>query len=452
VNEFTPDEDFNIDVRSPEFSDDSLALRFTLSNIERVRYVARWGRWYIWDGKRWAEDDKCEAFDLVRDVCREASSRCNNQPGVATKLASAKTVGAVHKLAQADQRTAAVVSQWDADPWLLNTPAGVIDLRTSRLRPGRPEDYMTKLTAVAPTAWSCPLFLKFLDEITASDHELQAFLQTVLGYALTGSTSAHSLFFGWGTGANGKSTLLSTTAYILGDYHRVAPIETFTVSNSERHPTELAGLVGARLVTATETEEGRNWAEARIKQLTGGDPISARFMRQDFFDFVPQFKLFVSGNHKPGLRTVDEAIKRRFHLIPFNVTIPKERRDPDLGDKLRAEAPGILQWMIEGCMKWQRDGLKPPAVVAAATQAYLESQDLLPQWLNECCEIGKQFEEQASELYKSWTKWCEANGEKPGSHKKFGEKLEARFARTRSKASRGYEGLRLMPGWTHACD
>jgi putative DNA primase/helicase len=434
-----------IEIRPPEFSDDNLATRFTLSNLERVRYVARWGRWYLWDGKRWLEDEKCEAFDLVRDVCREASSRCGNRPGIATKLASAKTVGAVHKFAQCDQRTAAVVSQWDADPWLLNTPSGVIDLRTGTRRSARPEDYMTKLTAVAPAASGCPLFLKFLDEITAGDKELQAFLQTVFGYALTGSTSAHSLFFGWGTGANGKSTLLSTTAHILGDYHRVAPIETFTVSNSERHPTELAGLVGARLVTATETEEGRNWAEARIKQLTGGDPISARFMRQDFFDFTPQFKLFVSGNHKPGLRTVDEAIRRRFHLIPFNVTIPKEQRDPELSDKLKGEAPGVLQWMIDGCLKWQRNGLNPPSVVAAATQAYLESQDLFPQWLNECCEIGKQFEEQGGELYKCWTKWCEANGERPGSQRKFSEKLEVRFAKTRMRTGRTYAGLRLMP-------
>jgi putative DNA primase/helicase len=369
---------------------------------------------------------------------------------VATKVASAKTVGAVHKLAQCDQRTAAVVAQWDADPWLLNTPGGAIDLRTGKCRPARPEDYTTKLTAVAPALSGCPLFLKFLDEITAGDEELRAFLQTVLGYALTGSTSAHGLFFGWGTGANGKSTLLSTVAHIFGDYHRVAPIETFTVSNNERHPTELAGLVGARLVTATETEEGRNWAEARIKQLTGGDPISARFMRQDFFDFTPQFKLFISGNHKPGLRTVDEAIRRRFHLIPFGVTIPKDRRDPDLADKLKAEAPGILQWMVDGCLKWQRDGLNPPAAVAAATQAYLESQDLFPQWLGECCEIGKQFEEQSGELYQSWKKWCDANGEKPGSGKKFSEKLEIRFAKGHTRLGARFAGVRLRPGQSHA--
>jgi putative DNA primase/helicase len=440
VNE--SDHDFDIDIRSPEFSDDSLALRFTLSNIEHIRYVAKWGRWYIWDGKRWLQDEKCEAFDLVRDVCREASSRCNNQPRVATNLASAKTVGAVHRLAQSDQRTAAVVAQWDADPWLLNTPGGVIDLRSGLCRAARPEDYLTKLTATAPAASGCARFLKFLDEITAGDKELQAFLQRSLGYALTGVTSAHALFFWYGTGANGKSTLVSIITFIMGDYHRVAPIETFTEKRNETHPTELAGLVGARLVTATETEEGRNWAEARIKQLTGGDPISARFMRQDFFDFTPQFKLFVSGNHKPGLRTIDEAIKRRFHLVPFTVTIPQEQRDPDLSERLKAEAPGILQWLIEGCVQWRATGLAAPAAVSAATADYLESQNTLSAWLEECCDLGG-FEEGSSALYASWKKWAEAAGELAGSQKKFSERLETRFPKTRGMAGVRFIGVRV---------
>ena len=183
--------------------------------------------------------------------------------------------------------------------------------------------------------------------MTDGDHELVAFLQRVAGYALTGSTSAHALFFLYGTGANGKSVFVNTVAGILGDYHRTAPIETFTASSHERHPTDLAGLRGARLVTAVETEEGRRWAESRIKALTGGDKIAARFMRQDFFEFTPQFKLLIAGNHKPGLRSVDEAIRRRFNLIPFAVTIPDEERDENLTDNLKAEWPGILAWMIE---------------------------------------------------------------------------------------------------------
>jgi putative DNA primase/helicase len=173
-----------------------------------------------------------------------------------------------------------------------------------------------------------------------------------------GLTREHALFFGYGTGANGKSVLLSTIAGTLGEYHRTAPIETFTASNADRHPTDLAGLRAARLVTATETEEGRRWAESRIKKLTGGDKVAARFMRQDFFEYRPAFKLIIAGNHKPSLRSVDEAIRRRFHLIPFSITIPPEERDPDLAEKLKDERPAILAWLIEGCLEWQTVGLK----------------------------------------------------------------------------------------------
>jgi len=195
----------------------------------------------------------------------------------------------------------------------------------------------------------------------AADDQLVGFVQRVLGYCLTGATLEHALFFLYGLGANGKSVLLSTVTGILGEYHRTAPVEMLLVSKHDRHPTELAGLVGRRLVTATETEQGKRWAEAKIKALTGGDTISARFMCRDFFDYVPQFKLIVAGNHKPSLNTVDEAMRRRLNLIPFNVTIPEKDRDPHLGEKLKAEWPQILQWMIDGCLEWQEHGLSAPA-------------------------------------------------------------------------------------------
>ena len=302
---------------------------------------------------------------------------------------------------------------------------------------------MTKITAVGPDGdWES--WHQFLDEVTDGDEELQLFLQRMAGYALSGNTSAHALFFLYGTGANGKSVLIDTIASVLGDYHRTAPIETFTASHGDRHPTDLAGLRGARLVTAIETEEGRRWAEARIKQLTGGDKIAARFMRQDFFEFTPQFKLVIAGNHKPGLRSVDEAIRRRFHLVPFAVTIPAERRDDTLKEKLTAEWPGILDWMIRGCLQWQEKGLAPPEAVTAATAAYLEAEDAIAAWIEECCEIEQDHWESSADLFSSWKMCAERAGENAGSAKRFGQALETRgILPHRKNCGRGFVGLRL---------
>jgi putative DNA primase/helicase len=256
------------------------------------------------------------------------------------------------------------------------------------------------------------------------------------------------LFFLYGTGANGKSVLLSTVSGILGTYHRTAPIETFTASSTDRHPTELAGLRAARLVTAIETEEGRRWAESRIKALTGGDRISARFMRQDFFEFTPQFKLVIAGNHKPGLRSVDEAIRRRFNLIPFVVTIPPHERDEKLTEKLQAEWPGILQWMIDGCMRWQRDKLSPPDVVADATKAYLEAEDAIAAWIDECCELDTNAWESSANLFMSWSNWATKSGEHAGTQKRFVQVLESRgftYQREGRRGRRGFFGARIRP-------
>jgi putative DNA primase/helicase len=323
---------------------------------------------------------------------------------------------------------AAGIDQWDAYDFLLNTPDGIIDLATGKRLENviRLEYYQTRIASVSPSG-DFRRFLKFLKEITDGDDDLIAFLQRVAGYCLTGSTREHALFFFYGTGANGKSVLLNVLAYILKDYWRAAPMEAFTQSNTDRHPTDLAGLVGRRLVTATETEEGRRWAEAKIKQLTGGDPVSARFMRQDFFEYTPQFKLIVAGNHKPRLRSVDEATRRRINLVPFTVTIPVEKRDAELLDKLKEEAPGILHWMIEGCLKWQEIGLAPPKIVTDATKAYLVSQDFLAGWIEDCCVLEKGEFEPAGLLFSSWRKWAQDAGEKElTSQTAFGSALDSR--------------------------
>ena len=381
---------------------------------------------------------------LGPQVCRVAAAECNKEK-IATVLASAKTVAAVERLARSDRRLAATAEQWDSNPWLLNTPGGVVDLRTDRLHTHRANDFTTKITAIAPDA-GCPTptWMTFLDRVTGGDTKLIAFLRRTAGYSLTGSTQEHALFFLHGTGANGKSTFVNAITAVAGDYHRTAAIETFTATKNEQHPTDLAGLRGARLVTAVETEEGRRWAESKIKALTGGDKIAARFMRQDFFDFTPTFKLMIAGNHKPGLRSVDEAIRRRFHLVPFVVTIPPDERDKTLGDRLRAEWPGILAWMIAGCIEWQRRGLAPPEVVTRATAAYLEAEDGLAAWLDEAGTRDPNAWETTTALYASWKSWADRAGEHAGTMKRFAQSLEARdLVPERRKHGRGFRGLRL---------
>jgi putative DNA primase/helicase len=410
--------------------EDAVGLAFAEQHATHFRYVAKFGRWLQWTGMRWQFDETLVAFDEARTLCRQAGD------------ARAKTVAGVTVLARSDRRLAATVEQWDADSWLLNTPAGVMDLKSGEMRLHKPEDYMTKITAVAPEG-ACPMWLAFLKRITGDDGALQQFLQRLCGYALTGSNREHALFFLHGTGANGKSVFVNTVSGLLADYHRIAPIETFTASSGDRHPTDIAMLRGARLVTAVETEEGRRWAEAKIKSLTGGDRISARFMRQDFFEYTPQFKLLIAGNHKPSLRTVDEAIRRRFNLIPFTVTIPLEERDDQLTERLKAEWPGILAWMIDGCGDWQERGLAPPQCVTGATDAYLAAQDAIGAWIEEKCRCHPDLWGGRSALWESWVKWATANGEFVGTRSRLIDALEDRgFEPTRIHGGqRGFRGL-----------
>jgi putative DNA primase/helicase len=327
---------------------------------------------------------------------------------------------------------------------LLNTPAGVVDLRTGRIRAHRADDYMTKITAAGPRG-DCPLFLRFLDRIMAGDKELIAYIRRVFGYCLTGITREHALFFGHGSGGNGKGVLKSTFAGLMGDYHKTAPIQTFTASYGDRHSTDVASLCGARLVTASETEEGRHWDEAKVKLLTGGDQVSARFMRQDDFQFTPAFKLFIDGNHQPALKSVDEAIRRRLQMIPFAVTIPPDERDGELTEKLKAEWPGILRWAIDGCLQWQTEGLRPPRAVKATTDEYMEAQDTFSAWIADRCERKPDAWSGSTALFQSWSSWARDAGEDVGSQMKLSAKLKKVFAPKAQNTGNGFLGLRIRP-------
>ena len=429
-----------------EFSEDALARDFANRHTGELRYVAAWNKWLVWNGSRWAVDDTLQIYDFARAVSREASTNTEGNGNKAAALASAKTVYAITSLARSDRRIAATVDQWDEDPWLINTPGGIVDLRNGDLLRHDRNAYLTKITTVGPGS-SCPMWEAFLDRITGGDRGLCLFLQRMCGYALTGLTREHALFFLYGTGANGKSVFLNTVAKVLGAYATAAPMETFIASHRDSHPTELAGLRGARLVTAAETEVGRRWSEARIKQLTGGDTISARFMRQDFFNFTPQFKLVIAGNHKPGLRNIDEAMRRRFHLVPFKVTIPPGERDETLSERLTSEWPGILQWMISGAVEWQRIGLSPPEMVRNATDAYLKDEDAVAHWITELCTTNPDDWASGADLFQCWKQWVDQAGEEVGTQRRLSTTLEDRgFRKSRASGGRrGHKGIAITP-------
>jgi P4 family phage/plasmid primase-like protien len=323
------------------------------------------------------------------------------------------------------------------------------DLRAGVGRPPDPLDYITKKTAcsAAPFGTPHPLWSAFLGTVTAGNRDLQKFLQRYIGYCCTGVTTEHVFLFAYGTGANGKSTFINTIARIFGDYATVADTDTFLVTKGERHPTDLAKLRGARLVVAQETAKGRRWDETKIKALTGGDKITARFMRQDFFDFVPTFKLFIVGNHKPRLSSVDEAMRRRMLVVPFTVKIPPDERDPELAEKLwTMERHAILRWCIDGCLEWQRIGLAPPDIVRATTDEYFADQDTIGQWIEDHAnpQAGLLAFTTSSVLFASWKTWCEAQNLRPGTEKAFVEALKEKgFRPERKNYGRGFVGITL---------
>jgi putative DNA primase/helicase len=362
-------------------------------------------------------------------------------------LGKTSFAGGIERFARTDRITVVSVDYWDQDLWLLGMPGGTVDLRTGVLRDAIRSDGITKSTLCAPLEDGCPRWLRFLAETTDNDQGLIRFLQQWCGYCLTGATSQHALVFVYGPGGNGKSVFLNVVTAIMAEYATTSAMDTFTASQNDRHSTELAMLNGARLVTASETEEGRAWAEARIKALTGGDKITARFMRQDNFTFTPQFKLIVVGNHKPVLHNVDDAARRRFNIVPF--MLKPKHPDHELERKLMAEAGGILRWMIDGCVDWQREGLIRPESVKAATEEYFNDQDLFSQWLAEACDVdpGNKYKEaNASALFASWKSFALAAGEDPRSQKVFKPELLKRgIAARHTKSGNTFVGIRLRP-------
>ncbi len=432
-----------------DLTEDGVALAFTAEHQDLLRFDHTRGAWFQWTGKAWRQDETKLAFSWSRRICRRLAKQAGTEGKVLAVMAKAATAAAVERFAQSDPALAVTSAIWDRDPFLLGTPGGTLNLRTGELREPTSDDHITKLTAVAPALMpECPMWLAFLEQATNGDDGLIRFLRQWCGYCLTGDTREHALLFGYGSGGNGKGVFLNTVSRIMGDYARNAAMDTFTASSTDKHPTDLAMLRGARLVTASETEEGRAWAEARIKALTGGDTITARFMRQDFFEYVPQFKLTIIGNHKPVLKNVDDAAKRRFNVVPF-VHKPA-KPDLQLEHKLKGEWPQILRWMIEGCLDWQKHGLVRPEVVKNTTAEYFSEQDTVNQWVIEFCTLGATQSETLETLFKSWTAYALANGEKPGTSKWFSQTLSrlgcaAVKDTPMNHGKRGFKGIAVTP-------
>lgn len=426
----------------PEFSDDRLAVEFVKVNGSGYRWSPGMG-WMSDTGVIWRRDDTLSRFDRARLICRAAAARVPKSESEQRRLTSAKTVNAVLALAQSDQRLVVPATDWDRAHMLLNTPAGVVDLRTGTMRARRGDDYVTQAARVAPDFGSSSgLFDKFMVDVFGGDHEMVDFMQRALGYCITGDQREQVLFFWHGSGANAKSTLLDLVQWLLDSYALKLPAAALMVTRNDRHPTELAQLRGRRLAIASELEEGQFWNEALIKELTGDEVLTARFMRGDFFEFPMTQKHVIVGNHKPRLRGGDPAIARRLVLVPFEQRFEGVRRDKDMLAKLKAEAPAILAWIVRGAVRWNRDGLQIPAHVRDASADYMGDHDDLALWLDECCT--RQGEAKASELYASFSRWKRDRGEHPQALTTWGQRMQSLpgIGRRKSNGVR-YSGVQL---------
>lgn len=441
------DTDWNIvPLEGVSITEDLAARLFTERYKGQLVFCHSRGVWYEFKGSTWVKQDTPMAFDAIRNMCR---GMVLTNPGAATSLSKVKFVMAVETFTKTDPVMARSHADWNKDRYLLGTPGGTVDLKTGDLRASNSRDMINRSTAVSPDDFEeCPLWSKFLDDATGGDEGLQRFLQQIAGYCLTGDTSEQCLFFIHGEGGRGKGVFLNTLRAIQGTYAITSAMDTFESKPNQGHSTSIAMLNGARMATASETEEGRAWADARIKLFTGQDPITARFMRRDDITFDPEFKLVIIGNHQPTLKTVDEAMRRRFNMIPF--TIKPKRKDQNLQEKLKAEWPGILRWAINGCLDWQKHGLIRPEVVLRATAAYFEEQDVMGSWLRDNCEVNVEDEyltSSATELFRSWSNYCKAAGEQPGSQKTFAQSMRREhFGSKRTSMGIFYTGVKLRGG------
>jgi putative DNA primase/helicase len=430
------------------------AKRLVAAHGKDIRWVEPWSCWLVWDGRRWAIDLQRAIDSKAKEVAEEIWQMITvQQPSdrmaaakFATSSASSRGIRSMIELARSETDVAILPEQLDADDWLLNVENGTLDLRTGRLRCHVRTDMATKICPVVfnPDA-KCPVWKVFLETITDRQVDLIEFLQRAVGYSLTGDVREQVLLFCFGNGANGKSTFLNAIQSVLGnDYAGTAAPGLLLANHGEHHPTELASLHGKRFIESIETEDGRRLNEALLKSLTGGDAITARRMRENFWQFRPTHKLWVAGNHKPTIRGQDLGVWRRIRLIPFTVTIAPDQQDKQLATKLAAEREGILAWAVRGCLAWQQSGLGEPAAVREATKEYRDEQDVIGQFLQETTFEACTAAAKASELYAAYVAWAKRTGEFAVNQRRFGKAMTERGYERYTNNGPWYRGLGLV--------
>ena len=441
------------------------ALRLVKLFGSNIRYVYEFNSWIYWDGVRWLTDNDGHMYRLAKETARSIAQEAANENDEsrrrslmqhALKSENKQQLDSMVQVAKTEEGVTISQVELDQDKYLLGTPNGVVNLKTGGLIDNSKNSMITKQAGTAyDRNAKCPKWLKFVDEITDGNKELANYLKRIVGYSLTGDTREHKLFFLHGFGANGKSVFVTTIQDLLGDYSMQTPVSTIMTKGRGSINNDIARLRGARFVATTETEEGSRFNESEVKLIIGGDIIAARFLHQNYFEYKPQFTLWISGNHKP-VPGDSYSIWRRIILIPFDVRFSGDKKDKGLARKLRGELPGILNWAVEGCLEWQDKGLKTPQVILDATKDYQTEMDRINSWMQDCCidKASNHCSTTASDLYKSYKGWADDNGEWRMNQRILGTKLAERGYQKR-RESRGwvYKGIKLSgSGYTTTCD
>ena len=420
-----------------------------------LHYSPHRKKWIEWADTHWNWDENegivLRAKHTIRKLHAQASVIPDEKLRITTeswarKSESEERLRKMTLLAKSEPHVPILMEEVDSNPFLLNLTNGTLNLHTFRLQPHCREDLLTKITPIEfhPEA-TCPIWQMFLNRIFEGNEEIINFVQRAVGYSLTGDISEQCVFILFGNGANGKSTFLEVLGTLLGPYSAQASFTSFLANDTERVRNDLARLRGMRLVRAAEVEEGRHLSEVVIKQVSGGDKITARFLYGEFFEFHPQFKLFLACNHLPFIKGNDNAIWRRIRLIPFSVTIPKEDQDKNLLNKLQQELPGILAWAIRGCAEWRTKGLQAPPEIVSASESYRFEMDVLAKFLDECCVVDRNFNVISGKLYDKYKSWAEENGEYVFTHNALSRRLKERgFYPAKNGGNRIWKGLRLL--------